>query len=563
MLNKSNRKPIKRSIIILSGIIFVVLILCFIFHRIVSIHPPEITNKNPDHLKRVQLADNHYVVESNWLRKSESGLWEMYVSGGPFEMGIKSGKLSRELVYYQEQVFVTQIKELIPSKFYLRFLKHFISWFNKDLDSYIPLENQMEIYGVSLSADPQFDYIGNNYNRILNYHAAHDIGHAMQNLNLVACTSFGLWNEHTSDSSLLIGRNFDFYVGDDFAENKIVAFYKPEIGYRFAMVTWGGMTGVVSGMNVEGLTITLNAAKSEIPFGARTPVSIVARHILQYASNIEEAYEIAQRYHTFVTETFLIGSASDGNAALIEKTPDTTVLFESAKDYIIATNHLQHNVFSDHELNKENMAEGTSVYRFKRVEELVQEVKGFDYHNIAAVLRDQKGLKSRNIGMGNEKAINQLIAHHAVIFKPEEKLMWISTSPYQVGKFVCYDLNEVFSRADSIGDNLEIYNDSLEIEADTFLYSPNYSSYRYYKDFTKKYHNDLSSATENEVERFIKSNPEFYFTYEVAGDYYRQADDIDKTIDFYNFALEKEISSESERNRILKKLEELNGNTGY
>jgi len=563
MRNKSNNKLIRRSIIILSGIVITILILCFIFYRLVSITPPEITNKNPDQLKRVQLSTNHYVVENNWLRKSESGLWEMYISGGPFEMGVKAGKLSQELVYYQELAFVEQINEIVRSKFYLHFLKYFISWFNKDLDRYIPLENQMEIYGVSLSADPQFGYIGNNYHRILNYHAAHDIGHAMQNLNLVACTSFGLWDEYSSDSSLIIGRNFDFYVGDDFAENKIVAFYNPEIGYRFAMITWGGMTGVVSGMNIEGVTVTLNAAKSDIPFGARTPVSIVARHILQYAANIEDAYKIAQRYQTFVTETFLIGSANDGYTALIEKTPDTTLLFKSEENYIVATNHLQHEVFSNHELNRENMTEGTSVYRYNRVDELIHEVREFDYQNVAAVLRDQRGLKSRNIGMGNEKAINQLIAHHAVIFKPEAKLMWISTSPYQVGKFVCYDLNEVFSHADSKRDNLEIYIDSLEVEADTFLYTPNYSSYRYYKDFIKKYHNDLSSTTKNEVEKFIKSNPEFYFTYEVAGDYYRQADDIDKTIDFYNFALEKEISSESERNRILKKLGELNGNTEY
>jgi len=225
MLNKSNIRTLRRSIIILMGIVIIVLILCFIFHRLVSIHPPEITDKTTHQLKRTQLDTNYYVVDNNWLRKSESGLWEMYISGGPFEMGVKAGKLSKELVYFQEQAFVNQIQELIPSNFYLRFLKYFVSWFNKNLDRYIPLENQMEIYGVSLSADPQFDFIGNNYHRILNYHAAHDIGHAMQNLNLVACTSFGLWDEYSKDSSILIGRNFDFYVGDDFAENKIVAFF--------------------------------------------------------------------------------------------------------------------------------------------------------------------------------------------------------------------------------------------------------------------------------------------------------------------------------------------------
>jgi len=530
---------------------------------LVTIRPPDVTNEIPDNFQRVQLDTNYYVVENNWLKRSNSGLWEMYISGEAYQRGLMNGLLSQELISYQENAFVNMIKDLIPSEWYLGFLRYVIAWFNKDLDDYIPLENQLEIYGVSNYADPNFSFIGKNYQRILNYHAAHDIGHAMQNLNLVACTSFGVWDEFSSDSSLLIGRNFDFHAGEEFADNKIIAFYSPRDGYEFAMITWGGMTGVVSGMNMEGLSITLNAAKSEIPFGARTPVSIVARNILQYAANIEEAYDLAKGFEIFVSETFFIGSANDGYAALIEKTPDTTVLFESKENFIVATNHLQHPSFSDHELNKENIAEETSLYRFNRVKELIHKIQKFNYGNVATVLRNQEGLMNKNIGMGNEKAINQLIAHHAVIFKPEERLMWVSTHPYQLGKFVCYDLTKVFSVAKKGRDSAEIYIDSLEILTDAFFYSQGYNSFKYFKDFIKKYKNNPKPITKTEIDKFIESNPEYYYTYEFVGDYYHLLGDIEKTIYFYNFALEKEISSKSERKRILKKLEELNGNTGY
>ena len=65
---------------------------------------------------------------------------------------------------------------------------------------------------------------------------------------------------------MIIGRNFDFYVGDKFAEDKIVAFFHPAAGYKFMTVTWGGFIGAVSGMNDQGLTVTINADKDKHPF---------------------------------------------------------------------------------------------------------------------------------------------------------------------------------------------------------------------------------------------------------------------------------------------------------
>jgi predicted choloylglycine hydrolase len=554
-------KYIRRTFYILAGILFVILILTISFKLIVQINPPPVPDVDNNKFIRIPVDTNAFKTGNNWVRKSQTGLWEMYLSGNPYELGVKYGILNKELISYQERAFINRIKELIPSERYLKFLKYAIAWFNKNLDKYVPLENQQEIYGISQSADPAFNFIGSNYERILNYHAAHDIGHAMQNLNLVACTSFGVWDEYSSDGSLLIGRNFDFYVGDAFAENKIVAFYHPETGFDFTMITWGGMTGVVSGMNMEGLTITLNAAKSDIPFGARTPVSIVARNILQYASNIEEAYKIASGMETFVCETFLTGSAKDGYAAIIEKTPDTTVLYESPLHYIIATNHLQHLAFANHKLNKENMDNEISVYRYNRVQELIGETQKFDPKSVASLLRNQEGLKNKNIGMGNEKAINQLIAHHSVIFKPDERLMWVSTHPFQLGQYVCYDLKKIFNEAESLNIKNEVITDSLTIPSDSFLISMQFQNFVKYREFDQKLQKNPTQIAPSDIEEFVLLNPEYYHTYELAGDYFAGTEDKIKSADFYNLALSKEVSSATERTNIIHKLRKLNGDT--
>jgi predicted choloylglycine hydrolase len=554
-MSQKKGKIRRRLIRVLTGTLIILFGLIIVFRAMVVLHPPDIENIDLAHLKRVQLADDCFTMNNDWLKKSNSGLWEMYISGKPFERGVKAGILSKELVQDQEAAFIKMINEMIPNAFYLNFLKYFVAWFNKDLDDYIPPEYQKEIYGISLNASPDFDFIGNKYQRILNYHAAHDIGHAVQNLNLVGCTSFGVWDDCSADSSLIIGRNFDFYAGEEFAKEKIVLFVHPEKGYDFATVTWGGFIGAVSGMNMKGLTVTINAAKSDIPYGAKTPVSIVARTILQYASNIEEAFEIAKGHNTFVSETFLIGSASDNRAAIIEKSLDTTVLFSQNKNYTVATNHFQDKAFSETKLNIENRANETSSYRYERVDELLNKFGKLDFLNAAELLRDQKGLGDKDIGMTNEKSINQFVAHHSVIFKPEERLMWVSTQPYQLGAYICYDLNKVFSGDRGQECNKAITVDSLEIPADPFLLTETYTDLLYYKQFVSNTNNNkFDKISENELKHFIGSNPEYYFTYNRAGDYYQHNNNRAKSVEFYNFALQKEISSRAEREKIIKKL---------
>lgn len=548
-------KTRRRLIRVLLGTVLFLAVFAFIFRTLVVVDPPKVKDDGLTSLKREKPGNNYYKIKKNWLRESDSGLWELYVSGKPFDRGVINGKLAKELIHKQEVAFIDMIKELIPNEFYLNFLKYFVAWFDRDLDEYIPIEYQKEIYGISLNASPDFDFIGSGYQRMLNYHAAHDIGHAMQNLNMVACTSFGVWDEYSADSSLLIGRNFDFYAGDEFAKNKIVMFVHPDYGYDFAFVTWGGFIGVVSGMNMKGVTVTLNAAKSDIPSRAKTPVSIVGRKILQYASNIDEAFQIAKEYKTFVSETFLIGSAADHRAVIIEKSLDTTVLYSQKDDYIVATNHFQDKAFAKTKLNIENRANETSVYRYERVNELLNDYHKTDYQKAALLLRDQNGLEGRDIGMTNEKVINQLIAHHSVIFKPGQRLMWVSTLPFQLGKYICFDLNKVFS-ASQIADSITV--DSLEISADPFLTSDKYRDFLYYKDFVNKTRdNDFENITKEEVEAFIKSNPQFYYTYVKAGDYYLFNHQPEKSLEFYNFALQKEVSSKTERERIVKKISDI------
>jgi isopenicillin-N N-acyltransferase-like protein len=513
---------------------------------------------------------------NNWFRKSDSGLYELYAEGEPYALGASIGKLTHELIGLQEDYFNEQIRRLVPSRFYLHFLKYLIRWFNRRLARNIPEEYREEIRGISGYASDRYGYIGGKYERILNYHAAHDIGHALQNLALVGCSSFGTWGAKSRDRQLIIGRNFDFYAGDAFAENKIVAFIRPKAGYRFMSVTWGGFTGVVSGMNERGLTVTINAAKSAIPRGSATPVSLVAREILQYAATISEAYAIAGKRKMFVSESFLIGSAADGRAAIIEKTPGSLDLYDPGQESIVCTNHFQGPGLGRSALNREQMDRSASVYRARRLTELLETAGPNTVQQTVDILRDRRGLDGRDIGMGNEKSVNQLIAHHSIVFEPAALRVWVSTAPWQLGRYVAYDLHKVFALEEEQNDaagrpqgnmeiqgglraDREIYERDAEIGADPFLSSPQYDDFMAYQALRQQMEDGAAAGLAGDSaaaypDRLVARNPQLYHAYVLAGNYLFKQKAYARALPFYETALTREIATMQEEEYILKQI---------
>jgi hypothetical protein len=373
----------------------------------------------------------------------------------------------------------------------------------------------------------------------------------LNDMGMVGCTSFGIWNSKTADGNLLLGRNFDFYVGDEFAKEKIVAFIRPDSGYFHAFVTWGGMMGAVSGMNEKGLTVTINAANSDVVFKAATPVSLVARQILQYAADIREATVIASKYDVFVSELFLIGSAADNKAVIIEKRPGSQVVYEAQGDYIISANHFQSKQYGLSEkavIQRNSTASGD---RYHRVNECINSQKQFTPADIAGILRDTLGVKGISIGLGNEKAINQLIGHHSIIFNPKELKFWVSTSPYQVGGFLCYDLNKILA-SNGPSANAKSTFDSGYIAADSVFLKIAYPRCQKYREIKQRL--ILRSATDDDVATLISLNPDFFDAYEQAGDFYMSGKNFSRALTFYIRALNCVIPGETERSRLAKKI---------
>lgn len=549
---------------ILGGLVVVLVLLVVIFVSKVHINDPLVNKEGIPQFALEEIGENSFAYGNNRLLKNDKGLWEMYLEGKPYERGVAFGVLGRSLMEKKEAAFVGEIKNRVPSETFLSFLKYVVGWMNRDLDEYVPREQLLEIYGSSKAMPDEYDFVGPKFHRALSYHAAHDIGHALQNMNLVGCTSFATWGERSKDNKLLIGRNFDFYFGEEFAQDKIVAFYKPDSGYQFMSVTWAGFSGVVSGMNEQGLSVTLNSAKSKMPTKGKTPVSIIGREILQYAANIDEAYAIASSYDSFVAETFLIGSKADGKVGLIEKTPEETALYLPDAEQMVITNHFQSEALYNDPLNQEYIEEEVSPYRYSRVEQLIDAHAPLDPEHVAAILRNKDGLDGVDIGLANEKAINQLIAHHAVIFSPDDLMVWVSSPPYQLGDFLAYDLRKIFHGGE--GDVELGYVDSLSIAPDPFLFTADYEQYAYFAKMRDRIQHYLfggkgKQLTDEEIVAFENSNPNGYLTYYYLGEYFKSQKDWERAKHYFEIGLTKEIAKVSERRHMEKGIEICNEKT--
>lgn len=520
-------------------------------------HVPDIKQYSLEIPKVNRINDSTFNFNENYVTKNKQQLWELYIKGNPLQLGYNNGALTQNLMQKQEDVFFSKVEGFVPSKFKQKLLKGFLKWYNRKMYLNVREDYQVELFGLSQYSSDKYDFIAPKYLRSLYLHGAHDIGHAMQDLMVVGCTSLAVWNENSEDGNLLIGRNFDFYVGDDFAKNKLIEFVEPEQGIPYMSVSWPGMIGVVSGMNKEGITVTINAGKSKVPLTAKTPISFVTREILQYATTINEAIAIAKKRKVFVSESILVGSANDKNAVIIEVSPDNFGVYRVQNtSSVFCTNHFQSDAYKDDKRNQKQILESHSEYRYEKLQELLQENKKLNPEKMAAILRDKSGLKGEKIGYGNEKAINQLLAHHAVIFSPEKRLVWVSSNPYQLGEFVCYDLNKIFSKERLKND--ELATSTLNIPKDPFVDSEAFENYEVSKIVGSEINDAIEKnnvvLSEDAIGYYQSLNPDFWFVYYQAGKYYFKMKNYSAAKAEFEKALTKEITTVPDHENVEKYL---------
>ena len=318
-----------------------------------------------------------------WLGKSwtyeREGLRVVYLQGSPLEIGYADGVLMQDKMHTLEKEFLEMIRGYVPQHWVMELLKNYVIYRNRHLSDFVPSDYRLEIYATTLGCSDIHPEEGNFYNRLLNYHAAHDVSYMMIDnpfISKAGCTAFGAWGNATESGHLITGRNFDWEAAEVFSRDRVVEMFEPDGGIPFISLSWAGMKGAVSGMNRAGVSVTINGAPSKLPDTIGTPVAIVAREVLQNAHNLNEALKIVRDANVFVSTIWLIGSRADGKFVVVEKTPALMNVREAEGDSIVCPNHFETPTLKDSKRNLDYMVEATSVSREQRMLELIKQNHG-------------------------------------------------------------------------------------------------------------------------------------------------------------------------------------------
>jgi hypothetical protein len=373
----------------------------------------------------------------------------LILEGSPYERGLKSGELTKDLLLLQEDSLVGKLREWIPRDWMLQALVLGASLWFHGAEDYIDPEYLQEMYGISRSAPEKYDFLADGYTRQIAYHGLHEVGQMMvdQGGENMGCTVLAA----QAGKNWIVGRNFDFEGGRVFDEKKIIKWVFPDRGHPFVSVIWAGMVGVVTGVNSKGVYGSLNAAGSEDFRRVATPSTLVLLKIMQEASTVWEAANIIKNSEMFITDIFVLADRN-GNLLRVEKSPTKTAIVKLEGPSVV-TNHLIAPEFAGDTTNKMRIEELTTEARFERGQKLVAGLKGLGTEQAPEIVRKiLDGLRDKGadehgqpLTLGNRLAIDALIATHSVIYDSLSGILYVSTGPAVSGAFTGWDLAQSFA----------------------------------------------------------------------------------------------------------------------
>lgn len=160
----------------------------------------------------------------------------------------------------------------------------------------------------------------------------------------IACSTLIVEPQRSATKGMVFGRNLDFPTLGYLNDFSMVIVCKPEGKRAFAVVSFPGYIGALSGMNDAGLALAVlesySANDNSLKFDAEgTPYALCFRRLLEECSTVEEAEKLLRTMKRTTRISLAICDAK--TAAVFEITPKTVAVRKAENGICAATNHFR------------------------------------------------------------------------------------------------------------------------------------------------------------------------------------------------------------------------------
>jgi hypothetical protein len=459
----------RTKLVILGAIIALPFALHFTIITATKINPPNV------------VVPNETMTEQDGIRHvgpayemERAGVREAYLEGTPEELGERNARLLGDRMNADETSLWKTFAHFVPLSVLRTFIIDVSRVQYRHIEDNVPEPRRRELAAAAsaMQPDPNASHMP-TYERVVFLHSVYDISLSFEHSPLIGCSAFALGPSMTKDGHVLVGRAFDMEIGDVFDADKVVYFVRENGRIPYASVAWPGLTGVITGMNLDGVVVLVNGARAGTPRTTGLPVVFSLRETLQSAHDTDEAVDVLSKQDVMVSHIVFVADAK-GKFAVVERAPGHPASVRrtfSDPERVGVTNHFEGDLKDDPK-NIWVRDHTTTLARRARLDEMLGALApaSVDATSAIGMLRDHTCANGQACSLGDRREIDALIATHGVVADATDRVLWVSKGPHLSGAFVKFDLKETFAAG---------HDPSAEAPPDTIAADPILSDGRY------------------------------------------------------------------------------------
>jgi hypothetical protein len=449
-----SRRPARarsvRSLVIIAVLLAASALLAYVFYRRVASydHP---SGQAPREELLMDATEPEAGLSYGQARLQYRGpLALLRLAGGVHDLGAQHGRLLTTALDRTRNALQRNVEASVDDSGFLGSALHNIRlrWRWRALDDGIPGQQLVELAGLIRGAHQSG--LSLSYEDAVRQSAVLDIGRAAPTsagaeswtisraLTAVVETNSPTGNHMIAARTVSLPGLYD--GGASIRDNPVVFIVHPDGALPFASLAWPGMTGVISGVNVDGLGVfvhNLRSADVRVTRKAQ-PTPLLAREILESAHSMQEAIQILEHADPLGAAVFVIVDGKDRSWAAVERTP-TSFKVRKAPSSRVVVDAFESKELLEDPINDRSLRTRPLQQRRSRARELLHESMSGPA-DVAAFLRDHSRTGDTNLPIGHRGTIDDPEAIHSALFDVSGMVLWVSDSGDASGRFRAIDL---------------------------------------------------------------------------------------------------------------------------